>query len=136
MATNRRSSTRQTRGSGFVKRVTELPKDLNRLSDEVVDTFQEVAGRLNGRLTEGQGDNLSPTGNFEGVWWVNTTPGVADTDFTIVHNLGYTPKSYEIRYADKAAIIYTSPTAGAGPDSRTITLRCNVASAFLRIKVS
>jgi hypothetical protein len=58
------------------------------------------------------------TGNVDGVFpnpnnalvggYPITTPGVANTEFTITHNLGRIPAGYDVKAIDQAAIIYDS----------------------------
>lgn len=125
----RRPSNRQ----GYVQRPLDLPDSQQKIK-ELLAVVQQAVDRINGQLTEGTGDSGSGCGNMEGVWWYNTTPGTADSDFTVVHNLGYTPKSVEIRWADRDARVYTSPSYAPTPTA--ITLRCTASSATLRLKIS
>lgn len=118
---------------GFIQRPLDLSDNQQKVQD-LLNVLQQAVDRVNGKLTEGSGDNGTPCGNMEGSWWYNTTPSTPDTDFTIIHNLGRLPKSFEIRWANIAAIIYQSPAVG--PTSTAVTLRCTVASATLRIKIS
>jgi hypothetical protein len=46
--------------------------------------------------------------NIQGYWLATTSPGVADTEFTVTHNLGYIPTGIIIFSLDKAAIVYSS----------------------------
>lgn len=92
--------------------------------------YEQVAKAVNGNIEFG--NPTSGPGNINGVWASVTTPGVANTDFTITHNLGRVCVGYPIQTADRAASIYTSPTPNAAPLT-TVILRCNVASAVLTI---
>lgn len=96
---------------------------------------KDLARSINGRIDFGspQGQSKKVPGNIDGTWpgtltggYTITTPGVADTEFTVTHNLGRIPTGYEVKSKDKAAIVY---------DSRknlwTTTqmfLKCNVAT--------
>jgi hypothetical protein len=93
----------------------------------------QVVNRLNGKLDLGSGEHNKFTGNFYGVTYDVLTPSVQDTNFTVFHKLGYRPEHCVIIRADKAAIIYDSQDVAR--DEQTLTLRCNVASATLKLWV-
>lgn len=114
--------------------------DLNQIEDRptrqsMMIMRKDLARAINGRIDFGspQGQSKKVPGNIDGVWpgtlasgYMITTPGVADTEFTVTHNLGRIPTGYDVKSLDKAAIVY---------DSRknlwTVTqmfLKCNVAT--------
>lgn len=66
----------------------------------------DVSRAINGRIEFGSPSN-GPV-NIQGFWEDTITPGVADTEFTVNHNLGYIPTGMLVVAVDKAAIIYTS----------------------------
>lgn len=68
--------------------------------------FIDISRAINGRLEFGnpQDGNV----NIQGSWQETTTPNVANTEFTLTHNLGYIPSGIHIISLDKAAIIYAS----------------------------
>lgn len=97
----------------------------------VYNALLELCTKVNGRLSLGSGEHNALTGNIEGICIDVLTPSIADTNFTINHNLGYVPQRCAIMLADRAATIYLAPDAGR--TETQITLRCNVASATLKI---
>lgn len=63
-----------------------------------------------------------------------TTPGSANTDFTILHSLGRVPITIVGQDTTNGGLIYRSP---ATPWSKTsLTLRCTTASATYNLIVS
>lgn len=127
----------QPNPQGRILQSAEIPNGLSlysRAQDLIQNALVEIISRLNGQLTEGTGEHGSPTGNDFGYWWDNTTPATPGDNFTIAHNLGVVPKSFEIRWADQDARVYQA--ADVAPTQTHLTLRCTAASARLRIKVS
>lgn len=61
-----------------------------------------------------------------------TTPGTANTEFTVNHGLGRVPVGYLVVGRDKAAIIYNSTTAWT---ETAIYLKCNVATVAIRLLI-
>lgn len=110
-----------------------IPVPSQEEKSNLYETVASIVNLLNGRISLGFGENQALTGNVVGVTIDVITPSVADTDFTIYHNLGFVPEHMIIVKADKAAIIYVSPTKYG--DNNTLTLRSNVASATLKIWV-
>ncbi len=96
--------------------------DLNQIEDPkvraaLISMHSHYIRAINGRLDFGspQGQSKKFTGNIDGVWpgtlansYTITTPGVANTEFTVTHNLGRIPIGYDIRSIDAAAHIYDS----------------------------
>jgi hypothetical protein len=63
-----------------------------------------------------------------------TTPGTANTDFTIQHSLGRVPITITGQDTNNGGVLYRSP---ATPWSKTsITLRCTLASSAYNVIVS
>ena len=90
----------------------------------------ESAGRvINGQLSFG--DGLSPD-NLAGSWVDVVTPGVANTDFTVSHNLGRLPVGYWIMQKDKACDVYQG---GVASTVTQLTLKASVATATLKLFV-
>jgi flavoprotein len=90
--------------------------------------YQLVAKAINGNIEFG-----SPTAgplNINGVWASLTTPGVANTDFTVTHNLGRTAVAYLVTTANAAVDVYTSPTANGSPTTQII-LRASAATVAI-----
>ena len=67
---------------------------------------QDVARAINGNIEFGSPQD-GPI-NMSGMWVNTITPGVANTEFTVTHNLGRIPNGILVASVDKAAIIYAS----------------------------
>lgn len=72
------------------------------------------------------------TGNLNGQWANVTAPGVANTEFAIPHNLNRIPSWY-IFIADRSCNLYQLPNTGTAWTTTNIYLKCDTASAVLRI---
>lgn len=72
---------------------------VSRLLSDVKHSLQEVLDAMQNRLTF--------TENFNATQKEAVSPSVADTEFTVVHNLGKTPRHY-IYNTDVAAVVYDS----------------------------
>lgn len=99
----------------------KVPRNLARWSER-------HARVLNGNVNYGHTmSNADADKNME-CWKAHgTTPGVANTDFTIQHSLGRIPITINGQDTNNGGVIYRSP---ATPWSKTsVTLRCTTASA-------
>jgi hypothetical protein len=86
---------------------TFIKKDASK--DEVQKRFHDISRAVNGGLEFG-----SPSvglKNQQGYWLDVVTPNVADTEFTVNHNLQYVPTGIIVFSVDKAAIVYASRRA-------------------------
>jgi hypothetical protein len=70
--------------------------------------YERLARVVNGQISFGDGVNAD---NIDGVWASATTPGVANTDFVIAHNLGRVPVGYLPVRKSAATDIYTGTVA-------------------------
>ena len=61
-----------------------------------------------------------------------TTDATPNTEFEIEHGLGFIPVGFIVTQTDKAASVYNGATAW---DTEKIYLKCNVASAAIRILI-
>lgn len=75
------------------------------------------------------------TGNLNGQWVQVTAPPTPNTEFPVVHSLGRIPSWY-IYNTDRAAIVYQLPNTGTPWTQTTVFLKCDTASASLRIFLS
>lgn len=66
------------------------------------------------------------------IYQVVTTPGTADTEFSIAHELGRVPVAYLVVKKDRACDVYSGATAWT---STQIYLKCSVASAAVTVLV-
>lgn len=101
----------------------------DRFQGAVKKYTETIAGVLNGQVGFGNGTEID---NMQGRWINTTSPGVADTDFTVDHNLGRVPVGFITISVDKAAVIYTGSIAWT---TTQMTLKVNAATVALRIFV-
>jgi hypothetical protein len=73
-----------------------------RLYKRIIDICRVVNGNVH------VGNPQSGPDNLLGYWLDVVTPGVADTEFTVTHNLGFIPTGIIVFAVDKAAVIYAS----------------------------
>lgn len=99
-----------------------VPEEIERIQDPVVKSsivnlWNKLTRSINGRLDFGspQGQSIKQTGNIDGTWpgtlaagYTITTPGGANTEFTVTHNLGRVPTGYDVKSINAAAHIYDS----------------------------
>lgn len=109
------------------------PQDYTSIIDRFRQATKKYAERLaniiNGQISFGNGTALD---NMQGRWLNTVTPGVADTDFTIAHNLGRIPVGFITISVDKAGVIYKGSIAWT---TSNITLKCSTATTTVRIFV-
>lgn len=87
----------------------------------------DTARAINGGIEFG-----SPPGGLKNIlgYWLDTlTPG-ADIEFTVFHNLQFTPTGIIVVSVNKAAIIYASRKSQW--NETQLFLKCNVASTALQ----
>lgn len=80
----------------------------------------------------GFGDGTS-SDNVDGTWINVTSPNVANTDFTVNHNLQRIPAGYHVWQKSAACDVYTGAVAAT---STQLTLRATQANVTLRIFVA
>lgn len=126
-------------GLGYVSSAQKVLLDKEGKITPAVATYLtnilfSIVNALNGKLTLGDGAQSSKAGNIDAQWITVLTPAVADTEFAVDHGLGRLAVGAVIFTSDKAATIYVSST-GSWTSSR-LYLKCNVASATLRLLVA
>lgn len=94
------------------------------LSGDINKIIQQVLNALN--------NNLNAIDNFQAKIMTVVAPGVANTQFTLQHNLGRVP-AYYIWNIDQAGIVYDSLRSTW--TSTQMFLKCSVASANLVVIV-
>lgn len=75
--------------------------------------------------------NSDPQKNIQG--WDSgniTTPGTANTQFPVTHNLGYVPTRFHVTYNNGQGTVYAGPTAWT---TTTVYLMCSAASSVIRV---
>src|SRR5205823_11447248 len=96
------------------------------LAQDLETIWQRVSKLLNGGISFGNG---TQSDNVDGVWANIVTPGVADTDFTLTHNLGRVPVGYIVKSKSAACDVYD----GSVVASKTqLTLRATAANISIR----
>jgi hypothetical protein len=88
--------------------------------------YQQTAKTINGGLSFGDGTH---TDNISG-FWTTQTPALANTDFTVTHNLHRLPAGYLAMEKSAACDVFTGSVA---PTTTQITLRASVGGVTLRI---
>ena len=91
--------------------------------------YEQVSQAINGRISFGNGTTPD---NIDGVWISVTTPGTANTDFTVTHNLGRVPVGYIVMRKSAAVDVYTGSVAAT---TTQLTLRATVISVDVVIFV-
>lgn len=110
--------------------LTQTPKPRPSWWQAIQLWVKAVSTVINGNIEFG--NPTSGPANIRGVWASVTAPGAANTDFTVVHNLGRPAVGYLVMTTDRAVAIYTSPSANGSPNTQTI-LRAGVASAVMTL---
>lgn len=100
---------------------------LSRFARMLLKIWQNACFIWNGGISFGDGVK---TDNISGVWASVADTGVANTDFTITHNLGRIPVGYLTMTASKATDIYTGSVAST---TTQITLRSSAANAAVSL---
>lgn len=107
-----------------VGKADDYSTQLDRFTQSVEKVVKQLTRALNGGLGFGNGVERD---NFDGRWFIVTTPATPNTDFVVDHNLNRLPIGFLIFDKDRAADIYSVSKA-----IDTITLRCSVASANVK----
>lgn len=91
--------------------------------------YEQLARVINGGISFGDGLN-EISDNINGIWSNVADTGTANTDFTIVHNLGRIPNGWLSVEQDKAGIYYLGSVAATTTE---ITLKCDTANVAVRL---
>jgi choice-of-anchor A domain-containing protein len=100
-----------------------------------------IAKAVNGGIDFGDstqtnaGPGTAYSGNMNGQWANVTAPGAANTQFSIAHNLNRIPSFY-FYIADRSCNLYQLPNTGTAWTTTNIFLKCDVASAVLRVFIT
>jgi len=103
------------------------------LVSALVQAVRNIIQILNRGISLGSGATGYQAGNLDAQYVDMITPGVADTEFEVPHQLGRVPIGYEPVRQDRAVSIYDS-NSGSWNDSR-LFLKANVASASIKLRV-
>jgi len=101
----------------------------DRFQGSVKKYVEAITSVLNGQVSFGNGTDVD---NLQGRWVNTISPAVANTDFTVDHNLGRVPVGFIVISVDKAAVIYTGTIAWT---TTQMTLKASAATVALRIFV-
>jgi len=98
--------------------------DSNNLEKVLHDTYKVLRGNISyGGNTQ---NGLKPD-NIDGSFGSTTDTGLADTLFSVTHNLNRIPIGFHVINQDKAGSFYGTPTSLTDWTTTTIYLKCNVA---------
>ena len=111
----------------------QKPKD--HLWDMMRRIYEQLASVFNGNIGLGNVNNMTANGNanpnntdnIRGAMIYVTAPGVANTAFTVNHNLGILARGFIVVFKDRACDVYDDGTGPTNTSQRT--LKCTVASA-------
>jgi hypothetical protein len=78
------------------------------------------------------GPGSAYSGNINGQWVNVQAPGTANTEFSVPHNLNRIPSHYHY-IVDSAAKVYQLPNTGTAWTTDTVYLKCDTASANIRL---
>lgn len=78
----------------------------NTAPDKLHRRLLDISRSINGAIEFGSPQNGSV--NIQGFWLDTVTPGIADTEFVVDHNLQYIPTGIIVISVDKAAVVYAS----------------------------
>lgn len=84
--------------------------------------IQNLQRILDGNISFGMDSSNEVGKNIDGWDATGTTPGVADTEFSISHGLGRIPKGFIVLSVNAGVVIYKSTTAWT---SKVIYLKCS-----------
>ena len=110
-----------------------------RMHSFVTPTFDTISnwlvnhGRVLSNISYGN-SNGDPSRNIINWLASGTTPGVANTDFTITHALGYIPTTIIGQDTNNGGVLYRSPATAW--TKTTVTLRCTTVSAAYVVRVA
>ena len=97
---------------------------VSRIVIDVKRALQEVLDAMQNRITFAE--------NFNAMQKDAVSPSVADTEFTVVHNLGKTPRHY-IYNVDVAAVVYDSRRSDW--TESLMYLKCNQPSTTITLTI-
>jgi hypothetical protein len=127
---------------------TLIPKLKDALWEKFLQVYQQLANVINGGISMGQLLQTSgvfiipnslnasrvPGTNIDCVYALVTTPGVANTDFTVVHNLGRPLTGYIVVSKGAACDLYSSPT-NVAPYGNSFIFRATATNLGLLIMI-
>jgi len=103
------------------------PKNLTRHSERLAKVLLSNVN-YGTTMSNKDADNNMNCWKFEG-----TSPGAANTDFTLQHNLGRIPVTINAQDTTNGGLIYRSPVTAW--TKTTVTFRCTTASANYKVIV-
>jgi hypothetical protein len=125
------------------RRVTDLVNAVNNtIGSSELNTGQ--LGSLQTQLTALQNElnggitfpTQTGTGSISGKMLQVTSPGTANTEFVVVHNLGRVPQGYIVFWTNIAASIYQGPTTGTAWTTSNMYLKANEISVTMQLFVT
>lgn len=118
---------------GFAAFSEEQDKFTTLMAQAVTSAVRALITKVNGRISLGNGTPGYKAGNLDAAYWDVLTPGVADTEFIVRHDLGRVPVGYQVVRADRSVNIYDS---SYGSWTETLMfLKASVASASVKLLI-
>ena len=103
-------------------------------SKTLYDVIRNHGRVLGGQISWGTTmSNVDPGRNINCFKASGTTPGAANTDFTVPHSLNRVPLSIGFQDTNNGGTLYRSPTTAW--TKTTVTLRCTTASAAYNVGI-
>ncbi len=99
----------------------------------LTSALRTIIEKFNGAISLGNGDSGYTAGNLDAQYIDVYTPSTPDEEFEVPHGLGRKPIGYDVVRRDLACIVYDSSGGSWGND--TLYLKCNVASATIKLRV-
>ena len=103
------------------------PKWFQRMLSVLCESFGSVSRGINGGLGFGDGVDID---NMVGKWITYTTNGVANTEDTIVHDMGVVPIGFLVMIPPESGTINKGTTAWTASN---IYLKCSAASQTAKL---
>lgn len=103
------------------------------MAQAVTSAIRTLLGKMNGKISFGNGIPGYRAGNVDAAYWDVLTPSVGDTEFIVRHDLGRVPVGYQVVRADRSVNIYDS-SYGSWTDT-LMYLKASVASASVKLMI-
>lgn len=118
---------------GFPEIPTTSDKLTGTVANALTSAIKALITKVNGLISLGTGESGHRAGNLDAQYIDVLTPSVANTEFSVPHGLKRVIIGYDVVRRDRAAHIYDSSYGSW--DDQLIFLKCDVASATVRLRV-
>lgn len=99
----------------------------------LTSALRTIIEKFNGAISLGNGQSGYRAGNLDAQYIDVFTPSTPDEEFIVPHGLGRKPIGYDVVRRDVACHVYDS--SGGSWGKELIYLKCNVASATIKLRV-